>query len=497
VSGATAPVIGRDLAAAGAERYDLVVVGGGVQGVAVALEAARRGLRSVLVERDDFGGATTWNSLRIVHGGLRYLQRADLPRFRASVAERSWWLRNFPDRVEPLPCLMPLYGRGLRRPGVLRWALRLDDRLSSGRNRGLPEGHRLPAGTVLDAEEVVDRFPAVRRKGLRGGALWFDARAADSQRLVMEMLRWATAACGGRALNYLEARRLLLDGGRVAGVVAVDRESGESVELSAPLVVNCAGPWCREVARRFGADAPSLFRPSIAGNLLLDRPPPAAEAVAVECGGNGDVDGGGGSYFLHPWKGRILAGTFHAPVAAGESPDPRDDASLDEALVHAFLRRLNRAVPSLDLGPGDVLRRHWGLLPAKRAGTASLATRPAIVDHGRRGGPEGLWSVSGVKLTTARRVAEETLARCLRRRALPLPPYLPEPRPEPRTVPSAAEIEALAKRDPDAAGREVRTLMAEESALTLDDLVLRRTDWGMLPETGRRLRELLAGLGFG
>src|SRR5690606_21038054 len=108
----------RDPEGASSCSFDLIVLGGGIYGAMVQLEAARRGIRSLLLERGDFGGATSANHFRIVHGGLRYLQSLDLPRFREAVAERRWWLRTFPDLVEPLRCVMPLYGEGLRRAAV-------------------------------------------------------------------------------------------------------------------------------------------------------------------------------------------------------------------------------------------------------------------------------------------------------------------------------------------------------------------------------------------
>src|SRR5690606_18835162 len=137
------PVIYRDLQRAQEARHDLIVVGGGVHGVMMALEAARRGLRPLLIERGDLGSGTRWNSLRIVHGGLRYLQSFDLPRYRESVAERRWFMRNLPDLVAPLPCLMPLYGNGLRRPMIFRVALKLNDLLSARRNDGVAEASRI------------------------------------------------------------------------------------------------------------------------------------------------------------------------------------------------------------------------------------------------------------------------------------------------------------------------------------------------------------------
>ncbi len=191
-------MIRRDPPGAATTSYDLIVLGGGIYGASVALEAARSGYRPLLLERADFGGATTWNSLRIVHGGLRYLQTFDLPRIRESVKERRWFLAHFPELVRPLPCLMPLHSRGLQRPSLLRLVLSLNDLFSWDRNRGVPENVRLPLGRMLSARETAVVYPEVPRAGLRGAAKWYDAAMSSSQRVLIEMLHWACAAGANR-----------------------------------------------------------------------------------------------------------------------------------------------------------------------------------------------------------------------------------------------------------------------------------------------------------
>ena len=226
--------------AAGAD-HDLIVVGGGIYGIALALEAARRGLRALLVERADYGGATSWSNLRILHGGLRYLQSLDLVRFYESVGERRWFLRHFPDLVRPLPCLMPLYGRGLKRPGVFRVALALNDILSWRRNAGVARTLQLPDGRLTGAAETAALFPAVERQGLLGGALWHDAVMLSPERVAIEMLRWA-CACGASALNYVEATGLLVEGGAVRGILAHDRVGGRELRLRGRRGGQCRRP---------------------------------------------------------------------------------------------------------------------------------------------------------------------------------------------------------------------------------------------------------------
>ncbi len=480
-------MITRDPAAATSRIHDLVVVGGGVYGAMLTLEAARRGLRPLLVERNDFGAATSWNSLRIVHGGLRYLQSLDLRRFRESVTERNWFLRNFPDLVEPLPCLMPLYQHGVRRTDLLGIALRLNDRLSRRRNRGVRPDRVLPDGRLLTPDQVRQRFPSVGADGLRGGALWFDAVMRNSQRLLIEALHWA-ASYGAAALNYVEATELVRRDGRVAGLRLLDRVSGEPLEVRAETVVNCAGPWSAEVAGRLdGVRREALFRPSLAFNVLLDREPLSDLALAVTA-----RRAGARTFFMYPWRGRVLAGTYHAPWSHGV-----DDCTPGEELLERFLSELSEAVPGWAVGRDDVLRVFGGLLPAARPGTERLAVRPVVLNHAREGGTAGMFSVSGVKFTTARRVAEDTL-RTIHPKLSRDPEVLSgTERPMPVELPDADGFLRRVEEAPEAAGAWLRRLIADEAVVHLDDLLLRRTDWGQdprrIPAVSAAVHRCLAG----
>jgi glycerol-3-phosphate dehydrogenase len=470
--------------AASRRRHDLIVVGGGIYGAMLALEAVRRGLSPLLLERCDFGGATTYNSLRIVHGGLRYLQSLDLPRFRESVQERRWLLQHFPDLVRPLPCLMPLDGRGTRRPWILRGALLVNDLLSADRNRGVVSTRRLEAGRVIDAAETRRLFPGANPQQLAGGALWQDAFAPDMPRVVMETLRWACAH-GATALNYLEVEDLLVTGSRVSGVRALDAESGQRHEFQAEVVINAAGPRCRAFAGRFGADRPELFVPSLAWNLLFDRPAPFDRALGVA-----PPRRGAQVHFVVPWKGRLLAGTGHAPWEGGpEAPRP------SAACLDAFIGELNAALPGIELGRVEIHRVFAGLLPARSPGGAELTSREVIVDHGAEGELRGFFSVSGIKFTTARRVADKALGRAFSDSAACDLAELPRPWSDPERgrvqehpfewLPAEGETQWL---------DELRGVILEESVQHLDDLVLRRTTLGDNPARALQLAPRLAEL---
>lgn len=488
--------IERNPSGAAATTYDLIVIGGGVYGCALALEAARRGLRPLLLERHDFGGATSWNSLRIVHGGLRYLQTMDLRRFRESVGERRRFLRDFPDLVRPLTCVMPLYGDGLRRPVVLRAALAACDLLAWRRNAGVRPDRRLDRGRLLDPLSTRQVFPTIRGEGLLGAAAWQDAIMPASQRVIIEMLRWASA-CGATCLNYVEADSLVIRGRQVTAVAARDRETGASHEFSAPVIVNCAGPWCAELAARFDRPAAALFRPSLAFNLLIDRPAPSDVAVAIAPPGPC-----GRTYFVLPWHGRTLAGTCHAGCVEGRGHEPPTAQQIE-----AFLRDLAAASPGTRWSPQDVRWVFWGLLPATQIGGDQLATRESIFDHGQSGGPRGLFSVSGVKFTTARLVAEKVLQRIYVLSGRRLRVRKDAGRPSPRGDFDLGEILGISSRNVRAVGSadgasmtpatRVRAWADEEAVVHLDDLLLRRADWGADPASADGVAEAAcAALGW-
>ena len=382
-----------DPADAARERYDLIVVGGGVYGIMTALEATRRGLRPILLERSEFAEATSANSLRILHGGLRYLQSLDLRRSLESIEERAWWLRNFPDHTQPLPCLMPLYGDGLRRPPALRVALALNDMLC--RIKG---GDLLPPGQVIGAEQVRAISADIDTNGLKGGALWYDAFAPDMPKLVLEVLHRACSQ-GAIALNQVEAHGLLVENGSSVGVRARDLSNDAELVFNAPVVINAAGPSAPDFAAACGARESDLFVPTLAWNVVFGRPPRTDHALAVR-----PRRKDGQTFFLVPWQGKLLAGTGHAAWNKGhEKPEVPNE------LVCSYVKELNAALPELKLADDDVVHVFSGLLPGRRPGSAELADRPVVLEHGKSGGPGRLFTVIGIKLTTARAVAARVL----------------------------------------------------------------------------------------
>jgi glycerol-3-phosphate dehydrogenase len=378
-------------------RFDVIIIGGGIYGVMLALEASLRNLSVAIVERKDWGCGTTFSWLRILHGGLRYLQTMDLPRFYESVRERAWFMQHFPDLVRPLPCIMPLHESHSFSPILMRIALALNDVLSLHRNRHLLNSHFIPPGEIINSDSVQVALPYVDSGGLRAGACWHDAVVVEPQHLMLEILQWCKSN-GVRAFNYTEAVELLKSDGRATGLEV--RSAGGSVRrrMYAPGVINATGHWCLELASRFGLSVPKPPRMSWAWNILFDIPNKSRCAGAISA-----RRPDGQTFFVLPWRGRTLVGTGHAAI-----PEGAEHACVPRHLIHAFIDEVNEAAPALNLTESRISRVFEGRLPVHRNDMTRLTSRPLIVDHKSSGG-KGFYTVWGIKFTTARTVARAVL----------------------------------------------------------------------------------------
>ena len=295
----------RDLARLGREEFDVLVVGGGIHGAAAARAAAARGLLTALVEKDDFGEATSANSLKIIHGGLRYLQRADIAKVRDSVRARREMFRRFPHLVAPLPCVLPTRGVGLRSRPAMAAALLLNDALSFDRNLGVAPASRLPRGRTISLAELGRRAPGLADERASGGALWHDGIALDTERIVLELV-FDAADAGAAVANRVRVERFLRRGDRVEGVLARDELGGAALEIRARVTINAAGPWRGELERALtaGGEQPGLTK---AINIVVGRPIFGDTAVGVE------ARLGGRLFFFVPWRGGTMIGTLYLP----------------------------------------------------------------------------------------------------------------------------------------------------------------------------------------
>lgn len=447
----------RDPAAAEGCRYDVIVLGGGINGTMVALEAARRGLSCLLLEAGDFGGQASWASLRILHGGLRALQSLDISGAAAAAREQLWFQRHFADLVAPLPCLLPLYGVGLRRPALLRVGLAAHAVLRRAVAGGAGQPDALPAGRVLSPRATVELYPMVERADLAGAALWHDLRMLSSERIIIESLRWA-AALDATVLNYVRAERIdTVDG--MAVVAGTDMISGAALRFEGRSVVEAIGPG--PGLPRAGAP-PAPIPGMLAFNLLLDRPPETEVALGVT-----GRSRGARTFFLLPWGGTTLAGTFHAP----QSGLPLA-AAVTKELASAALRELAEAAPRLGLGAARILAIYPGWLPARQAGAAEPARNDTVQGKTGGGAAPGLARIGGVKFTMARRVATQTVDVLFPRSVR----NVDEKRRAAADVDGRRAVAECRTVDRADAAAGLRDVVEDEAVMLPADLVLRRVD---------------------
>lgn len=405
-------MIRRDPRSLSDSTFDVVVVGGGIFGVALAWEATSRGLSAALIEREDFCGKASANSFRMVHGGIRYLQHADVLRVRESCAERSSLLRTAPHLVRPLPTLVPTYGHGMRGKAAMRAAMLVYDALTLDRNRGIRDPrNRIPPGRLVDRDTCLSRFPQIDAPGLTGGALFCDGQMYNPTRLALAFLRSATAA-GAVAANYVAAEAFVRRGNRLEGVAARDVETSDRFEVRGRVVVNAAGGWTERLLS--GLEGVRLDpRPTFSRDtcFVVPRRLGGDWALALQ-GSTKDPDAllsrGARHLFLVPWRDCTLVGVWHV-VYDG---DP-DAYVVSDREIETFLAEFNATFPGARLRREDLARWNTGLVlfgenrPGQR--DLSYGHRSWIVDHARRDGLDGLVTVIGVRYTTARRVAERTI----------------------------------------------------------------------------------------
>ena len=389
--------------------YDLIVVGAGIYGACIAWDAASRGLRVALIERGDFGAATSHNSLKLIHGGLRYLQHLDIRRMRISARERWHWLSSAPHLVKPLKFVMPLYGHLSRGPEALLSAIKIYELLTRDFVRDLPPEQRIPPGGVISRSACLELLPGVADSGLTGGAVWHDGQMQDADRVLLECVR-AAESFGAEIVNYMAVESLIVSGTRVEGVRATDLIDGGELEIRSALTVNATGPWigCLLESVIGSGRARKMFGLSKALNLVT-RPFFEAYAAGVVSQRASDavLDRGGRLFFITPWRGRSVIGTSHLPYHGHP-----DDYEFTDREVEDFLAEINRAYLTARLAREDIVYCYAGLTPSEAGslrGEVRRSRQGDLVDHWKTNRIQGLISVVGAKYTTARFAAEKAV----------------------------------------------------------------------------------------
>jgi glycerol-3-phosphate dehydrogenase len=377
----------------GSRPFELLVVGGGATGAAVARDAALRGLEVALCDAGDFAGQTSSNSSQLIHGGLRYLQYGDLPLVFEGLTERRNLMRIAPHLCRPIEFMFPGY-RG-ERPGLVTLGAGI------GLYNALALWRPPAASRRVDAHEVYQLAPALRSAGLEGAQVYVDCQTDDA-RLVLENVLDAEAA-GAACANHLPVEAIVRDRrGRAYGAAVLDRETGARFEVRAQLIVSATGPFTDGFL-----GGPRRLRPTLGVHLVFDagRVPHGGRALVLRSPRDNRL------FFVLPAGVRTIVGTTDTDFAPAEDPgrSPRvgDQIRARAGDVAYLLEAVHHAFPSLALGPADVLSTYAGLRPllAANAHTPSETSR----EHEITRGPDGIVIVAGGKLTTNRKMAEATV----------------------------------------------------------------------------------------
>lgn len=495
--------------------FDVLVVGGGINGVAIAREAATRGLSVALIERGDLAvGTSSWNS-RLIHGGLRYLEHGEIPLVYESLHDRECLFRIAPHLVTPLPFVVPLYGHNHLPGWMFRIGLLMYDVLSLRKS--------VPAHRYLGRKAIDTELPGLEKDRLSGAVRYYDGQVTYPERLVIETA--LSAADSGAVIGtYIEASDVLRDGARVVGVAARDVLTDETFEIRAGAVVNAAGPWVDEIGQKLGM--PRQIGGTTGTHFVVDDFPGAPDACIYF-----EARSDNRAILVIPWNGRYLIGTTDDRFDG----DPGAVRGTDEEVAY-LLAETNLLIPSAHLTADDVLYTYTGVRPLPyRPGVkaGNIPRSHLILTHDDA---PGLVTIVGGKLTPHLSLGQQTIdkiARKLGRRLtpsrtarMPLPGALSarwagaaaarqsllatlpfEPALAERLVDvygaGAAAIRDLAATDPGEAevfghGRgavvaaEVTHAIRAEGAATLVDILHRRTLVGLEPALGTDVERAVA-----
>ena len=372
--------------------FDVVVIGAGINGAAVARDAAMRGLKVLLLDKGDISNGTTQWSTRLIHGGLRYLQYYEFALVRESLKDREELLRMAPHLVKPLGFLVPVYdymshGKLMVQAGMIAY-----DALSY--DKSLERHH------IYDREQTLERYPGLNSEGLKGAAFYHDAQVEYAERIPVENAISAHEN-GAVVLTYAKVDRIVVEDGRATGVEFEDLLGGERYSAHAPVTLNMAGPWVDEVLSDMDRAEERMIGGTKGSHLVVD-PFPGAPQTALYVEAQED----GRPYFIVPWNGRYLIGTTDIRYE-----DDLDYVEASEEEINYLIEETNRVIPEANLSRDDVLFTYSGVrpLPYQPEGAeGSVTRRHLLYDHAEKDPKiEGLISTIGGKLSTYPTLARE------------------------------------------------------------------------------------------
>ena len=385
------------------EKFDVIVIGGGITGASVAYEAATRGLKVALLEKKDFSWATSAVTSKMIHGGLRYLVNGEVGLVRESLRERRVLENIAPNYVYPWPMMMTHYTKPLKNnKWVVKIGMLVYDALSYDKNFTWDSCKKIPAHRTVSREEVMRSEPSVRTEGLTGASVFYDCISIFPERFTLAFIKSAVA-CGAKVSNYAKVEGFLVDDRKkVTGVRVKDLLQNKIHEVSGTVTINCGGPWADillGIAKQNGNVNSTLRRSE--GIHIITKKRLLSGKYTV-----GSMTPAGRHFFLIPWRGHTLIGTTDKPYHGNP-----DDYRVTKTSILELLEDVNSSFGDGKLSYKDVQHTYGGLRPLvekETKETYSSSRKYEIYDN-QDEGLDGLITVEGGKYTTSRRLAENCL----------------------------------------------------------------------------------------
>lgn len=504
-------------------KFDLIIIGGGITGAAVAYDAASRGLSVALVEKGDFGGATSAATSKLIHGGLRYLATMEVRLVRESLRERKTMENIAPNFVYPMATMVTTGGKKFtNNKWVIKAGMILYDMLSYDKRFTWDPGKRIPLHRSLSRKKVLELEPVVKANGLTGASVYYDCLSIFPERLTLGFIKSAVKH-GAKVANYARVESFIFSGPhRISGVKVRDELGGKALDIHGDITINCGGPWADIILGFARKDAGSEQLRRSEGIHIITKKLVNDHIV-------GTVTARGRHIFIIPWRGRSIIGTTDKEYIG--SPD---EYNVTEQSVRELLDEVNDSFGMKPITFNDILYTWGGLRPLVEDQTEDVyeSSRKYEIHDNGADGLEGLITVEGGKYTTSRNLAEHAVKVVAKKIGRKLPRTITDkeylvgseipdmgkfirdivkenPDFEQRTVEYlgrnygteykavleiAREEKSLAKRlnDDGEILAQVAYAVRNESARTLNDILFRRTGIGTLGNPGEAVLNQVA-----
>ncbi len=382
------------------ERFDMIIIGGGITGSAVAYDAASRGLTVALVEKKDFGAETSAYTSKLIHGGLRYLKNMEFGLVRESLRERRILENIAPNLVYPIPNMVTTYNnKFMNNKWIIKAAMILYDILSYDKKNTWDRSKQLPSHRDLSRDEVIELEPNVKREGLTGASVYYDCLSIFPERLTLAFVKSAVKY-GARVSNYARAEDFVVENGTVTGVSVRDLIKNKNHTIRGDLVINCAGPWADIVLSKAAGKEPDQQIRRSEGIHIITRKLINDHLVS-------SMTPEGRHFFLIPWRGHSLIGTTDKEYIG--SPD---DYTVTRESIQELIDDVNASFGNKkQLSYKDVQYYYGGLRPLVEDQTEEVyeSSRKYEIYDNAKDGLDGLITVEGGKYTTSRNLAEQVM----------------------------------------------------------------------------------------